>query len=200
MAKIKQMSRAKLTSKQVLSAGFDPVVRVEGAMLGIPKRYLRIAMSCGTFLITTACTGRLNVSDNQGTALRGIPVARYELWVEEGTYSKLGKGGPCDSGTPFQKVVSLATGPVYYIQIEGSMFAKTTFNLKLNADGALAELSFNTESNLPDTLNGVSNVLKALPNLGAAGAGAPLPGPLPACDTGEIVKKITKFDEWKQAH
>jgi hypothetical protein len=195
-----QRHRAKSASEQVPPIGFDPPGRIEGAMLGISKSHLRLAISCGVFLIITACTGKLNVLDNQGAALRGIPVATYELWVEQGTYSKLAKGGSCDSGTPFQKVVSLATGPTYYVQVEGSMFAKTTFDLKLNADGALAELSFNTESNLPDTLTGVSNILKTLPELGIAGAGAPAPGPQPACDTGEIVKKITKFDEWRQAH
>jgi hypothetical protein len=162
--------------------------------------YLRPTLASLGLLLLTACTGKLNITDNSGTPLKGIPVATYELWVEEGTYSKLAKGGACDTSTPFQKVASLATGPVYYVQVEGSMFAKTSLDLKLNADGALSELSFNSESNLPDTLTGISNVLKTLPSLGVAGAGAPAPGPLPACDTGEMVRKITRFDEWTKAH
>jgi hypothetical protein len=164
------------------------------------RTYARSAFASFSLLLITACTGKLNITDNSGTPLRGIPVATYELWIQEGPYSKLAKGGACDTSTPFQKIASIATGPVFYVQVEGSLFAKTSLDLKLNADGALSELSFNSESNLPDTLTGVSNILKTLPSLGIAGAGAPAPGPLPACDTGEVIRKITRFDEWKKAH
>jgi hypothetical protein len=174
--------------------------RSSGPALKKSKTALQLAVCITLPLFTSACTGKLDITDDKGKSLQGIPITTYELWIEEGTYSKLAKGGDCDSKTPFQKFVSLPTGPVYYIKVEGSLFAKTSLNVKLNADGALSELSFNSESNLPDTFSGAANVLKAVPTLGVAGAGAPLPGPVPACDTGEVVKKVTKFDEWKQAH
>jgi len=120
--------------------------------------------------------------------------------VEDGVYTKLTKGGTCDTGTPFQKITSIPTGPKYFVKVEGSTFSKTSLSIKLNSDGALSELTFNSESTLPDTLTGAANVLKALPALGIAGAGAPAPGVLAPCDAGEVIKKLTKYDEWMRAH
>src|SRR5271165_3031450 len=158
--------------------------------------YIFVAI-VGSLVICTGCSGSLQISSAKAGVLGGIPVATYELWVEEGVYTRLARGGACDSTTPYQKLASLPTGPVYYLNVTSSSLAKTSFDLKLNSDGALSELSFNTESLLPQTLTGISDVLKALPALGVAGAGAPPPGVLPACDTGEKLHKVTRYEEWR---
>jgi hypothetical protein len=162
----------------------------------------RTIVISGFFVLTliSACSGRLQILSDTGKNLPGVPVATYELWVEEGVYTKLAKGGTCDTSTTFQKVASIPTGPKYFVMVDPSAFSKTSVDVKLNSDGALSELSFNSESNVPDALTGAANVLKALPALGIAGAGAPAPPGVTPCDSGEVIKKITKYDEWLRAH
>ena len=161
---------------------------------------LPLLMASGAIFVLCGCTGSLVVTDEKGTPLAGVPVASNEVWVEEGLYTKLAKGGDCDARTPFTKVVTLGTGPKIYVKPEGSLLAKTSFSMKLNSDGSLTQIDFNTDSNLPDTLNATTSLLKALPSLGVGLARAPTSSDKPACDSGEQVTKLTRFNEWLRSH
>jgi hypothetical protein len=154
-----------------------------------------------TGLFTASCSGDLEVIDSSGKEISGVPISAEEIWVAEGVYTRLSKGGTCDQTTPFQKLVSLATGATYYLRPKMSVFSKTNFSVKLGDGGVLRELTFNSESVAGDTMRGANELLKsALPALGVVGAGAPSPSELPACDTGERFTKLTRFADWVTSH
>lgn len=153
----------------------------------------------GAFL--AGCSGKLVVTDATGKPQAGIPFKTSQVWLEQGTYTKSTKGTACDTSTPFAKLTSLATGPVYFLQPEGAALSKTAFSAKFNEDGTLQEISFNSEPAAADTIKATTDLLKtALPALGIAGAASPPPGTLPPCDTGEKITTFTPFDKWLQAH
>lgn len=162
-------------------------------------RLLKPAGIAAAAFVLCGCTGSLIVTDDSGAVMQGVPVLRYEAWVESGSYTKLSKGaGECEP-MPYHKVVNLPTGKPYYVRAEGSTFAKTTFSMKLS-EGALTDLSFNTDSNIPDTLNAAANIMKAMPSIGITGTKTGGPSEKPACDAGEDPKKLQRLEKWLLEH
>ncbi|MFM0522673.1 hypothetical protein PQR08_35170 [Caballeronia jiangsuensis] len=171
-----------------------------GTRVSILAKFVTIPLVAATLI---SCSGDLSTAlDPEGRKpVHGILIKTSQVWVEEGTYTKLSKGGPCDTSTPFFRLVSLPTGPTYYVRPNTAALNKTSFSVKLNDDGTLQELSFNSEPAAADALKATSDLLKAaLPALGIAGAASPPAGVLPACDTGEKAAVLTPFEKWIQAH
>ena len=149
----------------------------------------------------SGCASKLEVfADSQGTAVpvAGVPFHSPELYVREGTFTQLKKGGDC-APSPFVETEALPLGPLYYANVNPAQFAKTGFAMKFNDNGAVSEVTLNTEPSSMEALKSASEFVKTVAPLVGVGA-APLTGTLPACDTGVKSVKYTRFADWQAIH
>lgn len=151
-------------------------------------------------IATAGCASHLDISelrDGQVVPVAGVPFHAPELYVREGVYKKLAKGGAC-SPTSFVETETLPLGPLYYASVRPAQFAKTGFSIKFNDKGAVSEIALNTEPSAGDALKNAGDFVTAVSPLLGVAAAAPSIGS--ACDAGAEEIKYTRFADWQAAH
>jgi len=141
------------------------------------------------------------VFDSDGKVIKGVPFRAAELYKKTGTRDAHSKGGACNP-VIFVEIISLPTGTQYYVNVETKDLAKSEFTVRLNANGALSEVTMNSEPAAAEQIKAgaelLQTVLSAASGLPAAAAAAPAPpaapgAPAKACDKGEKNVEFTKF-------
>ena len=130
------------------------------------------------------CASHLQVFDSERHPLPGVPVPTSVLYTKSGTYQRLVKGGECEP-TQFSEQVSEPNGPPIYVNVSPAQLAKTGFDVKLQSNGSLQEVSLNTEPVASDIIKSTAEAIKTVaPLLGLAAASVP-PQALvkPPCDS-----------------
>jgi hypothetical protein len=146
------------------------------------------------------CASNVIVYGPDGTTkLSGIPVRSTEVFVKKGKHNKLAAGGACDT-VEFAEVLTLPTGPRYYLAVDAAQLTKTGFSVKLNEAGVLTQLDLNTEPAAADTLRAVGDLYKALVPVKTQTTQSTRDqepaSTNPPCDAGETDVSITKFEEF----
>lgn len=157
-----------------------------------------LVITCGLF--SSGCASHLEITENKSglaVVVPGVPFHAPELYVREGTFKTAAKGGACNP-TPFLETEVLPLGPMYYANVKPAEFAKTGFSIKFNDKGTVSEITLNTEPSAGDALKSAGDLITAVSPLLGVAAAAPALGP--ACDTGPVGIKYTRFSEWQAAH
>jgi hypothetical protein len=162
-------------------------------------------------LVLTGCASSLKIFDSAQTPVVGVPFRAAEVYVKQGVKTKASKGGTCDP-TPFIDTATLPTGTQFFANVDPAQLAKTGFTMKFADNGALTEISLNTEPSGAEMLKATNELLKtALPVLGLAaaggaagaagggGGGGAAPVSAPACDAGEANVQWIRFDEYMKS-
>ena len=172
---------------------------------------LRAMMVC-LAVLALGCAAKLEIfeTSTQGTCpspevKKGVPFRVPTPYVIEGCLTKLKTGGDCDA-LPFVRVESLPSKELYYASIDPGWFADSEFSMNLDERGNLKQLSVNSKPALSETLDSITNTIVELKKLkeakresinGEGVVGKLRPPSLP-CDTGEVVRKISPLDKWKE--
>lgn len=151
-------------------------------------------------IATGGCASELRISDERGAILPGFPVRQPITFIESGEYTRLAAGGACIP-SPYQSYVTQPVGPKVFVNVKPAQFAKTEFDLKLNANGGATEISLNTEPTSGEILKTVADAAKVLaPVFGLAAARpsgelTPLTAiAMPPCDTGPDPLKTERHE------
>jgi len=169
------------------------------------SRSVGVAVSCALAVLTAGCAGQLNVYDANGAEVKGMPFRTAEAFVKQGTYTKSTTVGDDCTKAPFQQLVSLATGPQYFVKATTAQFAKTAFHIKYNDAGGVAEVGLDSEPAAAETIKATTEAVKAAASLIGIGAVAAVaavaraPGK-PACDTGESDVSYQSFEAYRLKH
>jgi hypothetical protein len=166
------------------------------------SRPVGVAGSCALALLTAGCAGQLNVYDANGAEVKGMPFRTAEIFVKQGTYAKSTTVGDACTPAPFQQIVSVATGPQYFVKATTAQFAKTAFHIKYNDAGGVAEVGLESEPAAAETIKATTEAVKAAASLigiGTVAAVARAPGK-PACDTGETDVSYQSFEAYRLKH
>jgi hypothetical protein len=152
----------------------------------------------------TGCSGNLQVYGEDRTPIAGMPFRTAEVWVKQGTHDRASRGGKCEP-VKFQEVLSLRTGPQYYVTATSSSFAKTAFHLKYNDAGGLVEVGLDSQPAGAENIKATADLVKTLAplaGLAAAERVAKAPGgePLGACDAGEADVTYQRLREYLRKH
>jgi hypothetical protein len=167
-------------------------------------RWFQLCVNGILCVALAGCSGTLKVFDENQKEIAGMPFKTAEVFVRQGTYTKLAKGGDCTL-SPFIDTVSLPTGAQYFVMATSSSFAKTAFHIKYNDAGAVAEVGLDSEPAGAENIKAASELIKTVaPILGigavvAAAAPAVRAGPN-ACDVGEANVSFTKLEEYVKVH
>lgn len=151
-------------------------------------------------LVVSGCTADLGVYDASERKVPGFPVAAPVVYVVTGAHTKHSKLGDGCTPAPFYRFQTLPTGERFFVDPETGPLANSEFGLKFSATGSLTELTLNSESTAPQTLDSATNLLTAVGNLAGLGVATALPAEraapgLPACDTGESNIKLQRISE-----
>lgn len=173
-------------------------------------RQIMIVAGCAALLMGCAAP-RLVVTDQRlpvgEVADVGFPFHAPAAYVFEGKLTKRKDGKECDQTTGFYEVKTLPVGKEYFVRfVPGTSVWNQKFSIEY-ADGALKNVTLNADSNVPQAVQSVTDLLAkvGLPLLGVTGAGGKGGPPrqqaaeLP-CDTGQNIEKVTPLSEWLKAH
>jgi hypothetical protein len=156
------------------------------------------AIPCIAGVLITGCAGKLLVFDATGTPTKGVPFRTSEAFVKEGVFTKHSKGGECDH-SPFFEIVSIPSGPLYYVTAETATFAKTAFHIKYGESGSVSEIGLDSEPAAAETIKALAELQKVLRPASAPAAEAALKATVKqACDTGESGSYVRLEDHMRR--
>lgn len=169
-----------------------------------------IAAILATGALCSGCASQIVVYNDGHAKVEGIPYRLAQAFKKHGRYTTLANGKTCDPN-PFNEEIVLASGALYYLNVDAAEFAKTNFTAEFTDTGILKKVSLDSESQASAVMESVSNLVKsAAPlvlgtpgaltagkgeNAAAATAAATGAGGNPLCDSGPVdvvYEEITK--------
>ena len=164
----------------------------------------------GGLLLIAVCTAVSGCASEllvwkEAETVAGLPFRATQLYLKIGVYTKHTKLQACVH-KGFVTPLVLPTGDQYFVNVDSAALAKTGFTVKYNDQGALAEVTMNSEPSsapidsltnaltellpfagiLPDTQEDVDTAEAGVDQADRSG---------PACDTGESSVRFILFDE-----
>jgi hypothetical protein len=128
-----------------------------------------------------------------------VPIVSTHVVTKDVTQSgKDDAGKPVSCTTRVHQFVSLPTGEAYGLNVEHdamSWFSSNEFSVSFYENGALKQVTLNSDPQVDETLTATAGLVKELGSLAAAAARAPCP--TKDVTTTEVVKCVLPFDQWK---
>jgi len=104
--------------------------------------------------------------------VEGIPFRLAEVFVAHGTYrAHKARGASCEPAD-FSQTQVLATGDLYFINVDPALLANTQFSFQQSANGTVEQITMNTVPAAKDTLDSVTGAITGVAGLFDGGAAA----------------------------
>lgn len=169
------------------------------AMRKIPK----IIQTALSIAILSGCTADLVVFDGvqdasgewaPGNELPGIPVALPQIYVLDRVFTADSNGRPNCNRTFAPPLFQTVPRDLVYVGVRTGIFADSEFTIHLTENGIIQEISLNSNSNLPETLDSTAGLVSAVGALPILGAGES--NIVNGCTTSPIVCEMRPLNEY----